>query len=203
MNHAETSIAQFPGREIPVLEWSDGEPGPPIIMLSGSGSASDWAGLAAGLATDYRMLALEKSEWPLLMEAIWASGEPAVLVAQGDAAGPAIQVAIEAPGSVRAAVLVDYALPAGWWQAAESRHAVSSLQGPAERRDLSRRRGRPSRSNSRQQPDRAGKLRRMAGRLKRHPSCRGDSAVPVATGRALRRVRNSGPGLKRYRPNSS
>ena len=113
MNHAETSIAQFPGREIPVLEWSDGEPGPPIIMLSGSGSASDWAGLAAGLATDYRMLALEKSEWPLLMEAIWASGEPAILVAQGDAAGPAIQVAIEAPGSVRAAVLVDYALPAG------------------------------------------------------------------------------------------
>ena len=113
MNHAETSIAQFPGREIPVLEWSDGEPRPPIIMLAGSGSASDWAGLAAGLATDYRMLALEKSEWPLLMEAIWASGEPAILVAQGDAAGPAIQVAIEAPGSVRAAVLVDYALPAG------------------------------------------------------------------------------------------
>ena len=113
MNHVDTSIAQFPGREIPVLEWSDGEPRPPIIMLSGSGAASDWGNLATGLATDYRMLALEKSEWPLLMEAIWASGEPAVLVAQGDAAGPAIQCAIEAPGSVRAAVLVDYALPAG------------------------------------------------------------------------------------------
>ena len=113
MNHVETSIAQFPGREIPVLEWSDGEPRPPMIMLAGSGSASDWAQLASGLVSDYRLLAVEKSEWPLLMEAIWASGEPAVLVAQGDAAGPAIQVAVEAPGSVRAAVLVDYALPDG------------------------------------------------------------------------------------------
>ena len=113
MNHVETSIAMFPGREIPVLEWSDGEPRPPVIMLAGSATAGDWGNLAAGLAPDYRMLAIEKSEWPLLMEAIWASGEPAVLVAQGHAAGPAIQVAIEAPGSVRAAVLVDYALPAG------------------------------------------------------------------------------------------
>ncbi len=113
MHHVETSIAQFPGREIPVLEWSDGEPRPPIIMLAGSGSAGDWSGLAAGLATDYRMLALEKSEWPLLIEAIWASGEPAVLVAQGDAAETAIHVATVAPGSVRAAVLVDYALPDG------------------------------------------------------------------------------------------
>ena len=113
MNHVETSIAMFPGREIPVLEWSDGEPRPPVIMLAGSGTAGDWGNLAAGLVSDYRMLAIEKSEWPILMEAIWASGEPAVLVAQGDAAGPAIQCAIEAPGSVRAVILVDYALPDG------------------------------------------------------------------------------------------
>ena len=113
MNHVEKSIAQFPGREIPVLEWSDGEPRPPIVMLAGSGPAREWGQLAAGLATDYRMLALEKSEWPLLIEAIWASGEPAVLVAQGDAAETAIHVASVAPGSVRAAVLVDYALPDG------------------------------------------------------------------------------------------
>ena len=113
MNHVETSIAMFPGREIPVLEWSDGESRPPILMLAGSGAASDWGALATGLATDYRILALERAEWPLLMEAIWASGEPAILVAQGDAAETAIQVASVAPGSVRAAVLVDYALPDG------------------------------------------------------------------------------------------
>lgn len=65
------------------------------------------------MASDYRMLALEKSEWPLLIEAIWASGEPAVLIAQGDAAETAIHVATVAPGSVRAAVFVDYALPDG------------------------------------------------------------------------------------------
>ena len=82
-------------------------------MLAGSGTAGGWGNLAAGLVSDYRILALEKSEWPLLMEGIWAAGEPAVLVAQGVAAGPAIQCAIEAPGSVRAAVLVDYALPSG------------------------------------------------------------------------------------------
>ena len=113
MNHVETSIAMFPGREIPVVEWSDGESRPPILMLAGSGAASDWAQLATGLATDYRMLALEQSEWPLLIEAIWASGEPAVLVAQGDAAEAALKVASVAPGSVRAAIVVDYALPHG------------------------------------------------------------------------------------------
>ena len=110
MNHVETSIAQFPGREIPVLEWSGGESRPPMFMIAGSGAASDWSTLATRLVADYRLLALERSEWPRLIEGIWAAGEPAVLVAQGEAAEVAIQVASVAPGSVRALVLVDYAL---------------------------------------------------------------------------------------------
>ena len=185
MNHAETSIAMFPGREIPVLEWSDGESRPPILMLAGSGAASDWGALATGLATDYRILALERAEWPLLMEAIWASGEPAILVAQGDAAEAAIQVASVAPGSVRAAVLVDYALPDG--AASPVKLAMPCLIFRGRQSDITThgRRGGPARGHSGQPPDRAGKLPRVAGRRQCPGAGRVDPAIPVAAGRAI------------------
>ncbi len=113
MAFSKSHVAQFPGREIPVLEWKDGEDKPPLFLLAGDGSGSDWAGLAERLASDFRVLALETHQRDNLMEGIWASGEPAIVIAQGQAGEAAIRLATYAPGSVRALILADYSLPAG------------------------------------------------------------------------------------------
>ncbi len=111
MSYSETHLAQFPGREIPVLEWScGGEPAPPLFLIAGGGCASQWSDFAVRFAGEYRVAALEAEQAGSLLEAIWAAGEPAVVIAQGGSGSAAIDMAVSAPGSLRALIIADYAL---------------------------------------------------------------------------------------------
>ena len=98
------------------VEWSARDGAPPFVGLSGDEPAS-WDKVGEALAGDFRVIAVNPESPYDLLNVIWATREPAIVVAQGrKACATAARTAIQGAGSVRALVLIEFgsARSGGW-----------------------------------------------------------------------------------------
>jgi hypothetical protein len=90
------------------LEWSAREGMTPHVGVSGD-DPSTWDKVGEALAGDFRVVAVNPETPYDLLNVIWATREPAVVMAQGKkACAMAARTAIQGPGSIRALVLIEF-----------------------------------------------------------------------------------------------
>ena len=101
-------VVEHSGRTLEGWEWSGVDGAPPLIFAVRDCTAEIVEPLAERLAKTFRVIAVSaRGQWDVITTAWWA-GEPAILVAQGDAGALACRAADTAKGAFRALALADY-----------------------------------------------------------------------------------------------
>lgn len=118
MTQRTTTLTLPTGREVEASLWSPKEDdegdglGIPLALFSSLADSGQWSTFAASISRDRLVYGFSDLPAYILLQSVWAIGEPAVLVTQGPAAGEAgLRIADIAKGTISALALVDYHLP--------------------------------------------------------------------------------------------